>query len=216
MLEVALRSKPNGPLARSWAGACFLHSKATMATSRCVLLLLATLVLSPSLPAAQQKPPRPAKPAVPAAAAPAPKRAVASPRDPFLGVWKLSAEKSKYESGGAPRGFTRTYEARGGGTIFMTTDVTVPEGNTRAYIVYRRDGQPYPEAAVGAQSIRMVAVKAIDSRTEDVYFILDGKMSERPSTITISGDGQTMTQVVSGTNAKGQPFTNTVVYDRQP
>src|SRR5688500_12208645 len=180
------------------------------------MLLLATLVLSPSLSASQQNPSRPAKPAVPAAAAPTPRRAVTARKDPFLGVWRLSAEKSIYESGGAPRGFTRTYEDRGGGTIFMTTDVTVPQGSTRAYVVYRRDGQPYPEAAVGAEAIRMVAIKAVNSRTEDVYFIVDGKTSEKPSTITISADGLTMTQVVNGKNAKGQPFTNTVVYDKQP
>ncbi len=98
----------------------------------------------------------------------------------------------------------------------MTTDVTVPDGSIRAYLVYRRDGMPYPEAAAGAESIRMVAVKAIDPRTEDVYFMVDGKMPETPSTITISADGLTMTQVVSGKNSKGQPFTNTVVYDKQP
>ena len=136
--------------------------------------------------------------------------------DPFIGVWKLSADKSKYESGGAPRSFTRTYEDRGGGTIFLTTDVTVPQGSARAYLVYRRDGKAYPEAAVGAESIRMVTVKAVDPRTEDVYFIVDGKTSEKPSTITISADGMTMTQVVNGMNSKGKPFTNTVVYDRQP
>ena len=183
---------------------------------RASVVLLATLMLLPSLSASEQSPPRPVKPAVPTATVPAPRRAVTARKDPFLGVWKLSAEKSVYESGGAPGSFTRTYEDRGGGTIFMTTDVTIPQGSTRAYIVYRRDGQPYPEAAIGAQSIRMVAVKAVDSRTEDVYFIVDGKASEIPSTITISADGLTMTQVVSGKNAKGQPFTNTVVYDKQP
>jgi hypothetical protein len=139
-----------------------------------------------------------------------------SSKDPFLGVWKLSAEKSTYEAGGAPRSFTRTYEDRGGGTIFMTTDVSVAEGSTRAYLVYRRDGQPYPEAAVGAGSIRMVTIKAVDPRTEDMYVIVDGKTSERPITITISADGMTMTQVVSGKSSKGQPFTDTLVYDKQP
>jgi hypothetical protein len=62
----------------------------------------------------------------------------------------------------------------------------------------------------------MVTVKAIDPRTEDIYFIVDGKASEKPSTVTISADGMTMTQVVSGTTSKGKPFTNRVVYDRQP
>jgi hypothetical protein len=169
---------------------------------RVVMLLLAAVVLSSGVLSAQQKPAARAK-------------AIAA-RDPFIGTWKLSADKSKYESGGAPRSFIRTYEDRGGGTIFMTTDVSIPQGSTRAYLVYRRDGKPYPEAAVGAESIRMVTVRRVDARTEDIYFIIDGKTSETPSTITISADGRTMTQVVIGRNAKGQAFTNTVVYDRQP
>ena len=51
---------------------------------------------------------------------------------------------------------------------------------------------------------------------EDVTVIVNGKASEKPSTITISADGMTMTQVVSGRDAKGKGFTNTVVYDKQP
>ena len=184
---------------------------------RLSIAIVATVALLPGL-ASGQNPPRPVKPAVPAASTPAPRRAVtpAKTKDPFVGVWKLSAEKSKYESGGAPRSFTRTYEDRGGGTMFMTTDVGLPNGNIRAYLVYRRDGMPYPEAAVGADAIRMVSVKSVDRRTEDVYFIVDGKTSETPSTISISADGMTMTQVVNGKNSKGQAFTNTVVYDKQP
>jgi hypothetical protein len=200
-----------------------------MRNSRCALILLiATLVLPSALVAAPQTSSRPAKPAAapqkssrpakPAAASETPRPApvTAPPKDPFIGVWKLNPQKSKYESGGAPTSFTRTYEDRGGGTIFMTTDVTIPQGSTRAYLVYRRDGKPYPEAAVGVESIRMVTITAIDSRTEDVAVIVNGTASQTPSTITISADGMTMTQVVSGRDAKGKAFTNTVVYDKQP
>jgi hypothetical protein len=193
------------------------------------MLLVATLVLPSGLvaapqtssrpakpPAASQTPPRPAKPA--AASQTPPRAPVTAPaaKDPFIGVWKLNPQKSKYESGGAPTSFTRTYEDRGGGTIFMTTDVTIPQGSTRAYLVYRRDGKPYPEAAVGVESIRMVTITAIDSRTEDVDVLVNGTASQKPSTITISADGMTMTQVASGRDAKGKGFTNTVVYDKQP
>ncbi len=201
-----------------------------MLNSRCALILLiATLVLPsglaaapqtssrPAKPAAaSQTPPRPAKPAAPSQTPPhAPVTAPAA-KDPFIGVWKLNPQKSKYESGGAPTSFTRTYEDRGGGTIFMTTDVTIPQGSTRAYLVYRRDGKPYPEAAVGVESIRMVTITAIESRTEEVDVLVNGTASQKPSTITISADGMTMTQVVSGRDAKGKGFTNTVVYDKQP
>ena len=177
--------------------------------------LVALLVLSSNVVAAPQRSSRPAKPAA-VSRTPPPAVTAATRNDPFVGVWKLNPAKSKYESGGAPTSFTRTYEDRGGGTMFMTTDVTIPQGSTRAYLVYRRDGKPYPEAAVGAQAIRMVSVKAADPHTEDVYFIVNGQTSETPSTITISEDGTTMTQVVSGRDAKGKAFTNTIVYDKEP
>jgi hypothetical protein len=179
-----------------------------------LILLIAIVVLSSDLVATPQT----SRPVKPATVSRTPARAVTAPNtnDPFIGVWKLNPGKSKYETGGAPTSFTRTYEDRGGGTIFMTTDVTIPQGSTRAYLVYRRDGKPYPEAAVGVQAIRMVSVRATDSRTEDVYLVVDGKTSETPSTITISADGMTMTQVVSGRDAKGKAFTNTIVYDKQP
>lgn len=186
-----------------------------MRKSRPAFMLLIAILLSSGVVAAPQTRSRPATPTSPA---PTPRRATPAPeaKDPFIGVWKLNPQKSKYESGGAPTSFTRTYEDRGGGTIFMTTDVTIPQGSTRSYLVYRRDGKPYPEAAVGVQSIRMVTVTATDPRTEDMYVIVNGKPSDTPSTITISADGMTMTQVVSGRDAKGKAFTNTVVYEKQP
>lgn len=181
---------------------------------RALILLVAMSVLSSAAIATAQT----SRPAKAAAGTRTPARAVTAPgrNDPFIGVWKLNPARSKYESGGAPTSFTRTYEDRGGGTIFVTTDVTIPQGSTRTYLVYRRDGKPYPEAAAGVQTIRMVIVKAVDPHTEDVYFIVDGRTSETPSTITISPDGLTMTQVVTGQDAKGKTFTNTVVYDKQP
>jgi len=188
---------------------------------RILMIVLATSVVSWGASAAQNPPRSTAKPAAtkPTTTKPAtakPQSAPARTRDPFIGVWQLNPDKSKYESGGAPKSFTRTYEDRGGGTIFMTTDAATAQGSTRAYLVYRRDGRPYPEAAVGAEAIRLVTVRAVDSRTEELVFIVDGKPSATPSTITISADGMTMTQVLSGKNARGQAFTNTVVYDKQP
>jgi hypothetical protein len=145
-----------------------------------------------------------------------PRPVAAQTRDPFVGVWMLNPQTSKYETGGPPKRLTRTYEDRGGGTIFMTTDVVTAQGTAYSYLVYKRDGKPYPEAAVGAESVRLVIVRSIDPRTEELYFYVDGKPSDKPSTITISADGMTMTQVVTVRNSKGQPFTNTVVYDKQP
>jgi hypothetical protein len=146
-----------------------------------------------------------------------PVRAATTPvqSDPFIGVWRLSADKSKYESGGAPKGFTRTYEDRGNGTIFMTTDVVTAHGSTRSYLVYKRDGKPYPEAALGVNTIRLVTVKAVDRHTEELAPLVDGKPAENTITVSVSADGRTMTQVLSGKTNQGRTFTNTLIFDKQ-
>jgi hypothetical protein len=171
-------------------------------------ILLIALALSCSTVAFAQRAPKPA--AKPTART---SRSSTTPvrSDPFVGVWRLTAEKSKYESGGAPRGFTRTYEDRGNGTIFMTTDVVNAQGTTtRSYLVYKRDGKPYPEAALGVETIRLVTVKAIDRYTEELAF-------ENAPTImvSVSADGRTMTQVLSGKTGQGRTFTNTLIFDKQ-
>ena len=200
---------------------------------RLLLLSLATsMVLWSGLSEAQQKPtttrPRPTTattkttatakttPTAKTTATTKPRPIAAQTRDPFVGVWLLNPQTSKYETGGPPKRLSRTYEDRGGGTMFMTTDVVTTQGTAYSYLVYKRDGKPYPEAAVAADSVRLVIVRSIDPRTEELFFSVDGKPSDKPSTITISADGMTMTQVVTVRNSKGQPFTNTVVYDKQP
>src|SRR5688572_19030380 len=179
------------------------------------LRLIAGLVLCCSTVAFAQTKPKPA----PNAPAPAPRPTTTPPvrSDPFVGVWVVNAEKSKNESGGVPTGFTRTYEDRGDGTIFMTTDVVTAQGATRSYLVYKRDGKPYPEAALGVESIRLVMVKAIDRNTEAMAFTVSGKPVDNIATITVSvsADGRTMTQVITGKTSQGRAFTNTLVFDKQ-
>ena len=179
-----------------------------MRDRRRTVVLIAALTLCSTAAFAQSKP----KPAPPKAPTPAP-RATTKPvsSDPFVGVWRLSPEKSKYESGGPPKGFTRTYEDRGGGTIFMTTDAVNAQGTTtRSYLVYKRDGKPYPEAALGVDSIRLVMVKAVDRHTEELAF-----ENAASITVSVSADGRTMTQVLSGKTGQGRAFTNTLIFDKQ-
>jgi hypothetical protein len=185
--------------------------------------LVAISALSCIVAFAQNPPKAPAKaptkaPAKTATARTTPPAATTPARsDPFIGVWRLSAEKSKYESGGAPRGFTRTYEDRGNGTIVMTTDVVGAQGaTTRSYLVYRRDGKPYPEAAIGVDSIRLVTVKAVDRNTEELAFMGDTPAQNTTTmTVSVSADGRTMTQVLSGKTGQGRAFTNTLIFDKQ-
>ena len=173
--------------------------------------LVGVLALSCGTVAFAQSAPKPA----PQATVRTPSATTPVRNDPFIGVWRLSAKKSKYENGGVPKGFTRTYEDRGDGTIFMTTDVVTAQGITRSYLVYKRDGKPYPEAALGVDSIRLVTVNAVDRNTEELSFTVGGKPVENTMTVSVSADGRTMTQVLSGKTGQGRAFTNTLIFDKQ-
>jgi hypothetical protein len=188
-----------------------------MRTRQTFLCVLTVSALSLNSIAFAQNPPKtPTKtPPKTATRAPRPTATPAVRTDPFMGVWQLSADKSKYESGAAPKGFTRTYEDRGNGTIFMTTDVVTAQGTTRSYLVYKRDGRPYPESAIGVDSIRLVSVKAIDRNTEELSFGGAKAADTTTITVSVSADGRTMTQVLSGKTNQGRAFTNTLVFDKQ-
>jgi hypothetical protein len=136
--------------------------------------------------------------------------------DPFTGVWRLSVEKSLYEAGRPPRSFTRTYEDRGGGTMFLTVDSVSANGvAARAYLVYKRDGRPYPESAAGQRAVRMVAVRAVDNLTEEIGTVVDGRVTESGNTLSVSRDRKTLTQTLKGVTPDGRPFTNIVIYEKQ-
>ena len=182
--------------------------------------IVAILTLSCSTLAFAQSPPKapPKTPTKTTAPARRPAATTTTPAriDPFIGVWRLSADKSRYESGGAPKGFTRTYEDRGNGTIVMTTDVVTAQGTSRSYLVYKRDGKPYPESAIGVEAIRLVTVKAIDRNTEELAMTVGDKPENTATmTVSVSSDGSTMTQVLTGKTSQGRGFTNTLVFDKQ-
>jgi hypothetical protein len=137
--------------------------------------------------------------------------------DPFIGVWKVNPEKSVYEAGRAPRSFVRSYEDRGGGTILLTVEgVSASGAASRLFVVYKRDGKPYPESTTGARAVRMVAVRAVDANTEEVS-VSDGRVSTEPgaNTLSVSRDRKTLTQTMKGIAPDGRPYTNVIVYDKQ-
>ena len=141
---------------------------------------------------------------------------VGAQNDPFIGVWKVNPEKSVYEAGRAPRSFVRTYEDRGGGTILLTVEsISAAGAASRLFLVYKRDGKPYPESTTGARAVRMVAVRAVDNFTEEVAAAGTTPAGDGGNTLNVSRDRKTLTQTMKGVAPDGRPYTNTIVYDRQ-
>lgn len=136
--------------------------------------------------------------------------------DPFIGVWKVNPERSVYEVGQAPRSFTRSYEDRGGGTILLTVESVSAAGvASRLFVVYRRDGKPYPESTTGARTVRMIAVRGVDNFTEEVAVVGAAPGADGGNTLAVSRDRKTLTQTLKSVAADGRPYTNVVVYERQ-
>ena len=136
--------------------------------------------------------------------------------DPFIGVWKVNPEKSTYEAGRPPRSFVRSYEDRGGGTILLTVESVGAAGNaSRLFLVYKRDGKPYPESTTGARTVRMIAVRAVDNFTEEVAVVGGVAGTDGGNTLVVSRDRKTLTQIMKGVAPDGRPYTNVVVYEKQ-
>lgn len=133
--------------------------------------------------------------------------------DPALGTWKLDLAQSKYESGPPPKSEVRTYEPDGTNGV-RATFVRIDSAGKSITITYtaRYDRKDY--AYAGSPDADTISLTRIDARTIGTTLKKDGKVVQDTQVVT-SADGKTRTQTSTGVSAKGQPFTNIMVFDRQ-
>lgn len=138
--------------------------------------------------------------------------ASAAANDPFVGTWKLNVAKSKFDGGVPPKSSTATITTIGNKrrVAVHTVPANGPELNTESTAA--DDGKDYP--LKGSPTVDAVAVTRIDARTVERK---DKKAGRMVATLraTVAADGKTMTIRQKGTTLQGQPYTNTLVYDRQ-
>lgn len=136
----------------------------------------------------------------------------AADHDPFVGTWKLNIAKSTFEAGAPPKSSTATITTVGDKRRVRvhTVPATGAELNTESTAA--DDGKDYPMK--GSATVDMVSVIRIDPRTVERR---DKKNGQVVATLraTVSSDGKTMTVNQRGVAAQGQPYSNTLVYDRQ-
>ena len=132
--------------------------------------------------------------------------------DASVGKWKLNLAKSKYDPGPPPKSATRTHEAQGEG-LKVTAEGVNAEGKpiSQSYTVHY-DGKDYP--VTGSADYDTIAGKRLDAYT------VEGTVKKAGKAVgtfkrTVSKDGKVMTITATGTNAKGQPFKNVLVYEKQ-
>jgi hypothetical protein len=135
--------------------------------------------------------------------------------DPRVGTWELNLAKSNFAGMPAPKSETRTIEARGKGEKISFKGVAADGSPIAFSITTNLDGKPVPFVGTGvAGGADTDAPKRIDPYTVTSTATKAGKVVAR-SRYVVSKDGKVTTQTRKGTDAKGQPITQVLVWDRQ-
>jgi hypothetical protein len=134
--------------------------------------------------------------------------------DNTLGTWKLNIEKSKYTPATMPvKGLTITREASDGGVKVMTTGEQADGTAINASYTVRYDGKEVSVA--GNAPYDTIAVKEVNANTLTDERKKTGGSYKATGRAVVSNGGKTMTTTTKGTNASGQEFTSTFVFEKQ-
>jgi hypothetical protein len=130
-----------------------------------------------------------------------------------IGTWKQNLTKSKYNPGPTPTvAATLVIEAAPGGEKISVNGVGA-DGMPASWS-YTVSGDSKPTPVTGSPYGDMVSLKHVNSETTQITYTRNGKVS-RTSTRTVSKDGKTLTVAAKGTDAKGQAYNNTSVFEKQ-
>jgi hypothetical protein len=136
----------------------------------------------------------------------------AGPPDPVAGTWTLNVAKSKFSPGPAPKSQTRTYSVDADGVSLSVTGVGADGAPISQESTFKYDGRAY--AMKGAADYDAISLKQVDANTVKSTMMKAGKPVG--TTIrTISAHGKVLTLATKATDAKGKPYDNVAVYDKQ-
>src|ERR1700674_619185 len=130
---------------------------------------------------------------------------------PEMGTWKLNESKSKIAPGTA-KNITVVYAAAGD-SVKLTVDGIDGDGKpTHNEWTGKFDSKDYPVAGDATQHMRSY------NKIHDHHFEMTVKKYGKVTmtgNLETSADGKSRTVTITGTDAKGEKFTNTAVYDKQ-
>lgn len=137
---------------------------------------------------------------------------VALAADNWIGTWKMDAAKSKYSPGPAMKSYTLKFEATPAGTK-LTGDGVAADGKAiHSVYVSKFDGKDVPWE--GNPDADVAAPKKIDNNTYENAWKKGGK-TVMNAKVVVAADGKSLTVTQTGTNAKGETVSNSVVYTKQ-
>ena len=138
---------------------------------------------------------------------------------PLAGTWVQNIAKSKYSPADlANKSSTSRFDITATGVKLVNDSVDSQGRKTHIEYTANFDGKDYPvKATINGQpspNQDAVAWKKIDDYTYENVAKLKGQ-SLTTTRVTLSKDGKTRINTVTGKNAQGQVVNNVVVYDRQ-
>lgn len=131
----------------------------------------------------------------------------------FFGTWKLNTEKSRANTGEAPKSQILTLAPRGDGFV-VTIEVDNGDGTkSRTSRTAALDGKDVVVQGIANPATRE-AYTSIDARTIQRVVKINGQVRNTLK-LTVAADGKTVTAVSTGTGGDGKPFQATSVLDKQ-
>lgn len=131
--------------------------------------------------------------------------------NPEMGTWKLNEAKSKFKPG-TTKNTMVVYEAAGDQVKVTVNGVNAKGKPTHNQWTGKFDGKNYP--VTGDPNSDARSYKKINDRTMELTIWNRGRVVGT-GRIVISADGKSRTVTTSGTDAKGNQFKSTAVYERQ-
>ena len=147
---------------------------------------------------------------------------VAAKNESLTGTWKLNVEKSKYSAGSPPKTGTRTIEMQSDGEK-TSCEITDADGAQISFAYSATyDGKDSPLTGSGKPTWRedffggadSISMRHTGSNSYGASFKKSGQvvMTMRQ---TLSKDGKVLTISRNGADAKGQPTSYVLVWEKQ-
>jgi hypothetical protein len=131
--------------------------------------------------------------------------------NPQMGTWKLNEAKSKFKPG-TTKNTMVVYEAAGDQVKVTINGVNAKGKPTRSQWTGKFDGKNYP--VTGDPNSDARSYKTINDRTMEVTIWNHGRVVGN-GRIVVSADGKSRTVSTRGTDAKGNDFKSTSLYEKQ-
>ena len=139
--------------------------------------------------------------------------------DPFVGIWKLNAERSKFQKG-APGFFFATMQIEAAGSGLKSSASAADGEGISSDLTFscQLDGTPCKVTAStskNASAVDIITLKRVDANTIVATGTKNNKLVYTDRRV-VSADGKTMTVVRDGTTPAGKPYESMIILERLP